>query len=198
MAIVGVCAWSWNLVGNRSCFPSQPTGRWVNLIGSLENSRAATCLWRRSKNLCMVARSFRSCCCSRSHLVCTDSRNRHDFYSVINEHHQSSQRVMNAGDSALRPQAARTAVLTQGHSLARYRLNNVLGTSLSLNTLSADMPVSQWFTPCGGGDGSDPGTNSHTTAMNAPRMVSPFSCHRLALDSSSPERVTTMFLAEAT
>jgi putative endopeptidase len=29
--------------------------------------------------------------------------------------------------SALRPEAARTAVLTQGHSLDRYRVNNVLG-----------------------------------------------------------------------
>src|ERR1700685_4253890 len=63
-----------------------------------EIHHAATCLWRRSKNLCMVAWSFRSCCCSRSHVVCTDSRNRHDFHSVINEHHQSSQRVRNAGD----------------------------------------------------------------------------------------------------
>jgi len=58
---------------------------------------------------------------------CTDNRNRYDFYSV-NEHHQSSQRIMNAGDSALRPEAARTQVLTQGHWLARYRLNDVLGT----------------------------------------------------------------------
>jgi hypothetical protein len=56
-----------------------------------------------------------------------------------------------------------------------------------LNTLSAAMLVSQWFTSCSAGHGRDPGTNSHTTAMNAPRMVSPFSSHRLALNTSSPE-----------